>query len=669
MKMGDDDPTDVSQWTDDGDSFHNSTTVLATSTQPGTLTPTIEPLIDSSSKDELIRYVQFTSLTIIAAIGFVSNVLVLLLFYKRPTLRTFSNRFVLNLSISHFWQSILILPTTVISIAADRWVMDEITCFISGFLCTTLNITSVLSLLLIALDRNCAVNSPLHYSMTITKKRTGCLIFLTWFIGVLSGSPPFLGIGRIKYRPQWHMCALDWTQNDPYSQAYACVLIVLGFMVPFLTTICVYASMFQAARNNSERARKHSVNSTSVETSLPDSQVKSGSVPPKKKCRRWSSGSNQFFGEEWKAVRTGMLVVTTFTLCWLPYFSVIFMETFLNATSTMPVYIMFMVVFCFSSACVINPYLYVFRNKNSRKHVKQILCPSNLNKNKKWIFHQASKDKENQAAVNPCILTASLENEGSEKVKALPALYQDIDGNWQVFSTSEEHSREELDETVSNISDDDFFDSGVGKGHVTPVRRKQTKMGTNVHSIYNNTYNNRNFVLKGISHLTQANSSNRLMLFRLKTSLNRDSTSSDTTENCSMSLESNNSNEHQGESSDISLPSRRGIGKYLFNTSEELWESRPAVTYHKRISSVAEDSTSSSEGKKNLSSFGSARRKSFIHSHMKNKKSSETTLSSNTSDTLESSSTSTAKSSTNGSRPKLVRQVKTIQPPEDYGGT
>ncbi|GIZ01980.1 melanopsin [Caerostris extrusa] len=175
--------------------------------------------------------------------------------------------------------------------------------------------------------------------------------------------------------------------------------------------------------------------------------------------------------------------------------------------------------------------------------------------------------------------------------------------------------------------------------------------------------------MKGISNLTQTNSSNRLMLFRLKTSLNRDSTSSDTTENCSMSLESNNSNEHQAES-DANLPSRRGIGKYLFNTSEEMWDTRQAVTYHKRVNSVAEEPTSSREGKKNLSSFGSARRKSFIHSHMKNKKSSETTLSSNTSETLDSSSTSTTtKSSKNSIRPKLVRQVKTVQPPEDYGST
>ncbi|CAL1275644.1 unnamed protein product [Larinioides sclopetarius] len=665
MKMGDDDSTDVSQWADDGDSIRNSTTIATAPTQLGTMTTTLEPLVSSSSSHDLLRYIQFTVLTLITLSGFISNMLVLLLFYKRPTLRTFSNRFVLNLSISHFWQSILILPTTVMSIAADKWLMNEIACLISGFLYTTLNITSVLSLLLIALDRNCAVNSPLHYSMTITKKRTGFLIFLTWFIGALVGSPPFLGIGQIAYRPEWHICTLVWIRNDPYSQAYASVLIVLGFIVPFLTSICVYASMFQAAKDNSERARKHSVNSTSVETNLPDSQIKGGGNPQKKKCRRWSSGSNQFFGEEWKAVRTGMLVVTTFTLCWLPYFTFIFMEAYLNLTSRIPGYVMFFVVFCCSSACIINPYLYVFRNKTSRKHVKQMLCPSNLNKNKRWIFHQVSKDKENQAGVNPCILTASLDTNGSEKVKALPSLYQDIDGNWQVFSTSEEHSREELDETVSNVSDDDFFDSGLKTNHIPPTRRKNNKTGSNVHAIYNNSYN-RNFVLKGISHLTQHNSSNRLMLFRLKTSLNRDSTSSDTTENCSMSLESNNSNEHHTDS-DINLPSRRGIGKYLFNTSEEMWETRPAVTYHKRVSSVTEESTSSSEGKKNLSSFGSARRKSFIQSHIKNKKSSETTLSSNTTETLESSSaTSTTKSSRGSIRPKLVRQIKTVQPPEKY---
>lgn len=670
--MGEDAATDGGQFTEDGEFFSNSTAAAGTSPLTEIPTTSTEFLTnDSSPNEDIFRYFQISFLILVTVIGFVSNVLVLLLFYKRPTLRTFSNRFVLNLSTSHLLQSIFILPAITVSIAAEEWLLGDITCAISGFLFTTLNITSVLSLLLIALDRNCAVNSPLHYSMTITKKRTGFMIFLTWFIGIVVGTPPFFGISGFKFRPKWHMCTLEWVHYDPYSLTYASVLVVLGFMVPFLTTICVYSSMFQAARDNSERARKHSVNSTSVDASVPDTQFKTSSsgVAQKKKYRRWSSGSNQFFGEEWKAVRTGMLVVTTFTLCWLPYFTVISMEAYFDVSSHIPDWIMFIMITCSSSACVINPYLYVFRNKTSRKHVKQLLCPSNLNKNKRWMFHHSSKEKGTQAGVNPCILSASIENDGSEKVKALPALYQDIDGHWQIFNTSEDHSREELDETTSNISDDDFFNSK----HVPANRRKHNpKTSSNVHAIYNNSYN-RNFILKNIPQGMQPNSSSsKLILFRLKSSLNRDSTSSDTTENCSMSLESNNSNEHQQQptgESDPNLPSRRGIGKYLFNTSEELWESRPAVTYHKRVSTVPEDSTSSSEsGRKNLSSFGSARRKSFIHSHMKNKKSNETTLTSSTNsdDTMESSSTATtATKSDKADRPKLVRQVEIILPVED----
>ncbi|KAG8192839.1 hypothetical protein JTE90_014619 [Oedothorax gibbosus] len=670
--MGEDGVADFSQFTEDLEFLINSTAETDTSTAIDIPVTEVNFLITNlSPTEEIFHYFQISFLVLVTGIGFISNALVLLLFYKRPTLRTFSNRFVLNLSISHLLQSILILPAITVTIATEDWLLGDVTCAVSGFLFTTLNITSVLSLLLIALDRNCAVNSPLHYSMTITKKRTGFMISLTWFIGVIVGTPPFFGISHFNFRSKWHMCTQAWLRNDPYNFAYASVLVVLGFMVPFLTTICVYSSMFQAARDNSERARKHSVNSTSVDTTVPDTQFKTQSsvVSQKKKYRRWSSGSNQFFGEEWKAVRTGVLVVMTFTLCWLPYFTVISMEAFFDISNLIPDYAMFIMIACSSSACIINPYLYVFRNKTSRKHVKQLLCPSNLNKNKRWVFHSASKDKCIQSGVNPCILSASIENESSEKVKALPALYQDIDGHWQIFNTSEDHSREELDETISNVSDDDFFDS---KPISANRRNLNPKSSSNVHAIYNNSYN-KNFILKSMSHAVQPNApSSKLILFRLKSSLNRDSTSSDTTENCSISLESTNSNDHQQHTSesDPSLPTRRGIGKYLFNTSEELWESRPSVTYHKRVSTVPEDSTSSSEsGRKNLSSFGSARRKSFIHSHMKNKKSNETTLTSSTTsdETLESSSTtSKAAKSTTVRRPKLVRQAETIQPADDY---
>lgn len=657
--------SNINEWMDDDGIDVNSTTSFLATTPPyGILTSTAELVHRAVPPSDIFRYFQLSFLTLVTVVGFVSNFLVLLLFYKRPTLRSFSNRFVLNLSISHFWQCILVLPTTVISIATDQWLLGNTFCIVSGFLFTTLNITSVLCLLLIALDRNCAVNSPLHYTMTITKTRTGILIFLTWVVGFLVASPPLYNITQIKYRENWHMCTIVWDMNDSYSVTYGSVLIVLGFMVPFLTTICVYSSMFQAAKDNSERARKHSVNSTIVENNIPDTQVKMGSVPVKKKFRRWSSGSNQFFGEEWKAVRTGFLVVMTFTLCWLPYFSVTSLEAYFDSDTTMPNYVSFIVVVCIFSACVINPYLYVFRNKTSRKNIKQLICHSNLAKNKKFVFQKQSKDKSAQTTQNACILAASLVNESSEKVKALPALYQDIDGRWQAYSTSEERSRDDLDETISNVSDEDFFDTGFQKISV-PVHRKKYTQNSNVQAIYNNSFTHKTLA-KSLSSGSQPSSgSSHLLLCRLKTSLNRDSTSSDTTENCSMSLESNNSNEQQLDT-ESSLPARRGIGKYLFNTSEELWDSKQGISCHKKIESVAEEPTPTTNTRKTLSSFGRARRKSFIHSHMKNKKSNETTLTSSTkSESLDSSSVTSTNKSSKGNRPKLVRQMETIEPPDD----
>ncbi|XP_054717395.1 5-hydroxytryptamine receptor 1A-like [Uloborus diversus] len=611
-------------------SLINSTTLL---TSPYEI-PTSELFHQDSSSAEILRYVQLASIILVIVFGFISNTLVVLLFYKRPMLRSFSNRFVLNLSLSHLFQCILVLPTTAVSIVTEKWLLGEIVCIGSGFIFTSLNITSVLSLLLIALDRNCAVNSPLHYSMTITKKRTGILIFGTWLLGVLIALPSLFTTTKILYRDTWHMCTLKWNSNDIDSIIYGSVLIVVGFMLPFLTTICVYSSMFQAARDNSERARKHS-----VESAIPE--VRSGTSAPKKKFRRTSSSSNQLFGEEWKAVRTGVLVVMTFTLCWLPYFSVVSIEAYFDADNNLPDVVMFFVVLCASIACVINPYLYVFRNKTSRKNVKQLICPSNLMQNKKWMFHRENKDKTGTNTVMPCALAASLVNESSEKVKALPAAYQDVGSQWQ--------SREEIEETVSNTSDDDFFNCDVS----VPTGKRKPNQSINVQAIYNNSYS------RNMRTLPSSSGTNKLLLYRLKSSLTRDSTSSDTTENYSISLESNNStnsNEHSTEA-DASLPSRRGIGKYLFNTSEELWESRPS--HHKRSSSVTGESTT--EPRKHLSSLGSARRKSFIYSHMRNKKSSETTLTSSTPSSDASSSSKSSKSN----RPKLVRQLDTTVPPED----
>ncbi|KAG0410020.1 hypothetical protein HPB47_012862 [Ixodes persulcatus] len=161
------------------------------------------------------------------------NGLVFVLFYQRPSVRMTSNKFVLNMAIVHLLQTFLILPFVFVSAMFQEWIFGDIWCKIHGAVSVCLTMANVFSILLIAVDRNCAVNSPLHYSMTITKKRTSGLILSTWFFAVLLSIPPLIGVSDIKYQETWSMCTVTWYETDLLTIAYSCVLCVVGVPAAF----------------------------------------------------------------------------------------------------------------------------------------------------------------------------------------------------------------------------------------------------------------------------------------------------------------------------------------------------------------------------------------------------------------------------------------------------
>ncbi|XP_076330235.1 uncharacterized protein LOC143235965 [Tachypleus tridentatus] len=92
-----------------------------------------------------------------------------------------------------------------------------------------------------------------------------------------------------------------------------------------------------------------------------------------KPCRRsFSSSQLSLFGKECKAVRTVLLVVLSFIACWGPYFTVLFLNSYITQDTWMPAYFPLVVIFLSSSSCFIDPYIYVFRNETLQKHIKKL---------------------------------------------------------------------------------------------------------------------------------------------------------------------------------------------------------------------------------------------------------------------------------------------------------
>ncbi|XP_022256468.1 G-protein coupled receptor 161-like isoform X2 [Limulus polyphemus] len=379
-----------------------SSPLISTWTVPRLVNLTSNLNIDAhnSTFSDIRKELQTIALILTFILSVISNGIVFVLFYKKPLLRSFSNRFVLNLSLTHLLQTLLILPGFLLGGVLGVWTLGDTWCHISGIVSTCLNLETSFSLVLIAVDRNYAVNSPLHYSMTITKRKTGAFIAVTWIVASLLCTPLIFGVPQIQFRINWCACAPLWGQRDLYTYVYSGLIVMAGLVMPLVKLSSTYCSMFLAARTSSVRVRQHNVNTPSVtEVQFFAPQETCTIHQLKKKSYRRASSSSQFFffGDEWKAVRTGVIVIFSFIICWGPYFAVIGIEPYIQFKKWPPEYIVPVSIFLSFSSCVVNPYIYVFRNKTTRNHAKR-------------LFQHVSRDVEprlstfKQAEVNSSLI-------------------------------------------------------------------------------------------------------------------------------------------------------------------------------------------------------------------------------------------------------------------------
>ena len=106
-------------------------------------------------------------LTICAVVG---NSLVCLAFYRNPSVRTVTNYFVLSLAIADLLKAVLIMPVHTASIPTVSWITGEMGCKVNHYLVQLLGGTSLLTLMLVAINRYIRVVRPALYPKRFFKK-------------------------------------------------------------------------------------------------------------------------------------------------------------------------------------------------------------------------------------------------------------------------------------------------------------------------------------------------------------------------------------------------------------------------------------------------------------------------------------------------------------------
>uniref|UniRef100_A0A8C9WZ39 Rhodopsin n=2 Tax=Sander lucioperca TaxID=283035 RepID=A0A8C9WZ39_SANLU len=260
----------------------------------------------------------------IMVLGFLNNLLVLVLFCRFKTLRTPVNMLLLNISVSDM---LVCVCGTTLSFASSlhaRWLYGRRGCMWYGFVNSCFGIVSLMSLSVLSYER---YSTLLVYNARVSDYRKPLLtVGGTWLYSLLWTAPPLIGWSSYGLEGAGTSCSVTWTQRTAASHSYIICLFVFCLGVPVLVMVYCYGRLLHAVKHVGQVRRLA--------------------------ARR----------RELRILSMVFTTVVCYLLCWLPYGVVAMVATFGRPGAVSPVATVVPSLLAKSST-VINPVIYILMNK------------------------------------------------------------------------------------------------------------------------------------------------------------------------------------------------------------------------------------------------------------------------------------------------------------------
>ena len=201
---------------------------------------------------EALSAVFIVALSAISSVALFGNSLVVITFFKNKNLRTSSNYYIVNMAASDVLCSYCnwLVYSTESMLTGRRWISHDplasFLCKIGMYLRGTSQIVSVLSLVLIAVDRYFAIVFPLKTTIMDQERVRFTFLVLTWIIAGAFCCPGIrytkvVQIGRDSF------CRLFWNESA-YTIFHSIAIVVLYF-IPLAMIFFLYYRILRALRH------------------------------------------------------------------------------------------------------------------------------------------------------------------------------------------------------------------------------------------------------------------------------------------------------------------------------------------------------------------------------------------------------------------------------------
>ncbi|KAJ8372957.1 hypothetical protein AAFF_G00272810 [Aldrovandia affinis] len=191
---------------------------------------------------------------LLSLVTVVGNLLVMISFRVNSHLRTVSNYFLLSLAVADLVLGAVSMNLYTTYVIMGRWALGSLACDVWLAIDYVVSNASVLSLLLICLDRFLSVTRPLTYRAKRTRRRAALLIGLAWAVSFLLWGPatllwPYMAAGGAERQGAERLkCSIQFLAEPAFTFGTA----TAAFYLPATVMVVLYWRIYR----ETERRRR-----------------------------------------------------------------------------------------------------------------------------------------------------------------------------------------------------------------------------------------------------------------------------------------------------------------------------------------------------------------------------------------------------------------------------